>query len=159
MPMDLLSYFAKLTHARQWCKNKECTMCTSHTHIQYLRTYAWWCHVDMHTNCRHHDTRLIRSDWPGSSWQAKKLTVYFTKTNDDLVVLRELSLNIHTLCLKRKPLLLLLFIKSSVEGGSGKQITSQLLKKKFLAKFTCYKCSKCHKEPYNTPISTCKWHT
>ena len=58
--------------------------------------------------------------------QAKKLTVYFMKITHLLVVLWELSLNIHTVRLKKNPLLSLLFIESlsgTVEGGDGKQIT------------------------------------
>ena len=58
--------------------------------------------------------------------QAKKLSSSFTLNSDESVVLQKLSLNVHTLRLKKNSLLFLLSIESSlgsVEGSGGKQIT------------------------------------
>ena len=88
--------------------------------------------------------RSIRSE-ELQLYQAEKLTIFFTMTTNVSVVLWELLLNMHTFRLKNNPLLSLLFIESSsgtVKGGDHKSSNC--------------KCSKCHKEPYNAPISTCK---
>ena len=57
--------------------------------------------------------------------QAKSLSSSFTLNSDESVILQKLSLNMHTLRLKKNSLLFLLFIESSsgsVEGSGGKQI-------------------------------------
>ena len=59
--------------------------------------------------------------------------------SDELVVLWELSLDIHTLCVENKLLLSLLSIKrssESKEGGSDRQMVPELLNKVFSAKAT-----------------------
>jgi hypothetical protein len=75
---------------------------------------------------------------------------------DEPVVLLNLSLAIHTLRVEKKPLLSLLFIKSSSgseEGGSDLQMTPELLNGVFSAKSTQYIQSKRGKELYNTTVS------
>ncbi len=72
-------------------------------------------------------------------------------------MLLNLSLAILTLRVEKKPILSLLFIKSSSgseEGGGELQMTPELLNGVFSAKSTQYIQSKHGKEPYNTAFET-----
>ncbi len=76
---------------------------------------------------------------------------------DEPVVLLNLSLAIHTVRVEKKPLLSLLFIKSSSgseERGGDLQMMPELLNGVFSAKSTQYIQSKRGKEPYNTAFET-----
>ena len=69
----------------------------------------------------------------------KKLISSFTLNSDESVILYKLLLNVHTLRLKKNPLLFLLSIESSsgsLEGNAGKQITAERLRKPFSVKST-----------------------
>ena len=53
--------------------------------------------------------------------EAKKLSSSFTLNNDESVVLQKLSLNVHSLCLVKNPLLFLLSVRGELIRECGRQ--------------------------------------
>ena len=77
----------------------------AHTHNQYLCMHAWQRHMysAVHAGCTRAERARVQgqADQRSTSSKLRSLPSIFMKTTNVSVVLWELSLNIHTYCLKR----------------------------------------------------------